>query len=161
MLLDFEVAHCSRRSSVSGRALAAGETYFSTLHLDGGTPVRRDFAADEWQGAGDDAIAWWRSCVPEGDAAKPKLAPSDVLLNLFVELAAQPTEAEFRYVLGLLLLRRKLVRLEETRRGAEGDVMVLDCPQREEHFELPVAAPTPERAVELERRMIELLYGGD
>jgi hypothetical protein len=161
MLLDFDVAHCSRRCAASGRTLAPGEVYVSTLHLEDGTPVRRDFAADKWQGAGDEVIAWWRSCVPENDASRPKLAPSEVLLNLFAELAAQPTELEFRYVLGLLLLRRKLVRLEQHRRDEEGELMLLDCPQREEQFELRVATPTAERAAELERRMVELLYGGD
>ncbi len=45
MLLDFDVAHCSRRCSVSGRALVAGEIYFSTLHMAGSTPERRDYAA--------------------------------------------------------------------------------------------------------------------
>ena len=161
MLLDFEVAHCSRRCAVSGRILAAGEIYFSTLHLESGAPVRRDLGVEQWQGAGEEVIAWWRSCVPENDAARPKLAPSEVLLNLFAELAGQPTEQEFRYVLGLLLLRRKMVRLAENRRDAEGDVMILDCPQREEQFELRVATPTAERAAELERRLVELLYGGE
>ena len=160
MLLDFDVAHCSRRCSVSGRALVAGEHYFSTLHMEQGAPVRRDFAADAWRGADDKAIAWWRSRVPDGNEARPKLAPSDVLLNLFAELAEAPAEAEFRYVLGLLLLRRKLVKLDETRRDAAGEVMTLECPRREERFELRVAAPPTERAAELERRLVELLYGG-
>ncbi len=98
--------------------------------------------------------------MPDGTEARPKLAPSDVLLNLFVELAAAPAEVEFRYVLGLLLLRRKLVKLDETRRDAQGEVMTLDCPRREERFELRVAMPPAERTAELERRLVELLYGG-
>ena len=65
-----------------------------------------------------------------------------MLLNLFAALADEPGDAEFRYVLGLLLLRRRLVKLEASRRDAEGDVLVLDCPRREEQFELRVAAPT-------------------
>lgn len=161
MLVDFDVAHCSRRCTVSGRTLSAGESYFSTLHIEHGVPVRRDFAADAWRGVDEGAVAWWRSRVPEGAEDRPKLAPSDVLLNLFAELADAPTEMEFRYVLGLLLLRRKLVKLEGNHRDVLGELMTLECPRRDERFELRVAAPSTERAAELEQRLIELLYGGE
>ena len=61
MLLDFEVAHCSRRCAASGRALAAGEHYFSTLHMEQGAPVRRDFAADDLR---SDVPNWEHPRVP-------------------------------------------------------------------------------------------------
>src|SRR5687768_8008986 len=44
MLLDFEITHCSRQCAATGRTFAPGETYFSTLHMEAGSPVRRDFA---------------------------------------------------------------------------------------------------------------------
>ena len=160
MLLDFEVAHCTRRCAVGGRSLAPGETYFSTLHIEGGAPVRRDYAREAWPGPPDDAVAWWQSHVPDGDGARARLAPQDVLLNLFAALADEPAEIEFRYVLGLLLLRRRLVKHLDTRRDAAGETLVLDCPRREEQFELRVAAPAAERTVELEQRLGDLLYGG-
>jgi len=160
MLLDFEVAHCSRRCSASGRTLAPGEHYFSTLHMEHGNPVRRDFAAEAWRGPDAAAFAWWQSRVPEQPDARVRLAPNVVLLNLFAELGDSSDEADFRYVLGLLLLRRKLVKLEETRRDAEGETLVLDCPRREERYELRAAMPTAERAAELQQRLAVLLYGG-
>lgn len=161
MLIDFEVTHCSRHCAASGRTLAPGETYFSTLHIDAGKPVRRDCSAEEWRGAPDDTIAWWKAVVPRGDASKPKLAPQDVLLNLFTELADRSDEADFRYVLGLLLIRRRILKLEETRRDAEGELLVLDCPRRNEQFELRATTPDPTQTEQLQQRMIELLYGGE
>jgi len=160
MLLDFEVTHCSRQCAATGRTFVPGETYFSTLHIERGTPLRRDFAADQWRGPTDGAIAWWKSRTPDNDSSKPKLAPQDVLLNLFTELEDRPDEAEFRYVLALLLLRRRIVKLDETRRDAYGETLVLDCPRRNEQYELRVATPDPERTELLQQRMIELLYGG-
>lgn len=160
MLLDFEISHCSRHCATSGRTFAPTEPYFSTLHIEGGIAVRRDYATEAWHGAPEEALAWWKSQTPSAGGARLKLAPQDVLLNLFVELADQPDEAEFRYVLGLLLVRRRIVKLEETRRDAEGETMVLDCPRREERFELRVAPPDAQRTEALQRRMIDLLYGG-
>jgi hypothetical protein len=161
MLLDFEVTHCSRQCAASGRTLAPGETYFSTLHMESGAPVRRDYSAAQWRGPVEGAIAWWKARTADNDSSKPKLAPQDVLLNLFTELADRPEEAEFRYVLGLLLVRRRIVKLDETRRDEQGEVMVLECPRRNEQYELRVATPEPERTEQLQQRMIELLYGGE
>jgi hypothetical protein len=160
MQLDVEIAPCTRRCAVSGRALAPGEHYYSTLHMEQGAPVRRDYAADAWTGLPDGGVAWWHSQVADGDPSRARLAPQDVLLDLFAALANEPAEAEFRYVLGLLLLRRRLVKLQESRDVAAPDTLVLDCPRREEQFELRVAPPTPENAAEVERRLCDLLYSG-
>jgi hypothetical protein len=161
MLLDLEVTHCSRTCAASGRTLAAGEAYFSTLHIENGATVRKDFSAAEWRGPADGLIAWWKARIPESDSSKPKLAPQDVLLNLFTELAERPHEAEFRYVLGLLLVRRRILKFDETRRDATGEVMLLDCPRRNEQYELRVATPDTERTGQLQQRMVELLYGSE
>jgi hypothetical protein len=159
MLLDFEIANCTRRCAIGGRALAPGESYYSTLHMERGVAVRRDYAAEAWTGPPADALAWWQSHVDDG-AARPQLAPNDVLLNLFAALAEEPAEAEFRYVLGLLLLRRRLLRIASARHEAGGEALILDCPRREEQFELRVATPSPERSAELEQRLGELVFGG-
>jgi hypothetical protein len=160
MLLDFEIARCTRRCAASGQAIGAGERYYSTLHMEHHAPVRRDYSAAAWQGPPADCVAWWQSRVADGDAPRARLAPQDVLVNLFSALAEEPAEVEFRYVLGLLLLRRRIVKLEATRHDQCGEVLVLDCPRREEQFEMLVAPPSTERTVELEKRLGDLLYGG-
>jgi hypothetical protein len=159
MLLDFEITSCSRQCAISGRTFAPGEPYFSTLSCDGAETVRRDYAADQWHAPPESVIAWWRSRMPEADG-RPKLAPQDVLINLFIDLAEQPQEACFRYVLGLLLVRRRIMKLEETRTEIDGAVMVLDCPRRQEQYELRVAPPEAEDVETIQRRLVELLYGG-
>ena len=161
MLLDFEVTHCSRHCAASGRTFAPGEAYFSSLHVEGGATVRKDYSAAEWRGPAEGAIAWWKSRMADHDSSKPKLAPQDVLLNLFAELADRPHEAEFRYVLGLLLMRRRILKLEDSRRESDNEVLVLECPRRNEQFELRVATPDPSRMEALQERIVELLYGGE
>jgi hypothetical protein len=158
MLLEFEISHCTRVCAVTGRTFAPGETYFSTLHSNGGEIVRKDYSATEWRGPDDNSVAWWKSRVEQG--ARPKLAPQDVLLNLFSEMAGRPEDAEFRYVLGLLLVRRRLLKLEETRRVDGAEILILDCPRRNEQYELPMATPEGERLEQIQQRMVELLYGG-
>src|SRR5690606_25667207 len=129
--------------------------YFSELLVDNGATIRRDVSAAEWRGPTEGAIAWWRAQAPDANNGKPKLAPHDVLLNLFAELADRSDEVEFRYLLGLLLIRRKLVKLEDTRRDEQGETMILDCPRRNEQFELLVAEPNAERTEALQQRMVD------
>ena len=159
MHTDLEVPPTTRTCHATGRAIAAGETFFSEAAWEDGALVRRDYAADAWPGGNDEAICWWK-CTADGDEpTKPKLAPREALLNLFAELADQPAEAEFRYVLGLLLVRRKLLRVEGNHADATGmSWMRLDCPSRGEQFELPIVEPDAQRAATVEERLLGILY---
>jgi hypothetical protein len=160
MLLDFEFRSCSRACAATGRPLQAGEVYFSILDLVDNEFRRQDFAAEAWQGPPEDCIGWWRSRLPTRDDTQPQLAPTDVMLNLFETLEDRPTEGEFRYLLGLLLIRRKTLRSEDRNRDDQGRVVLtLHCARRQKDYELVVAEPAPERAGRLQQQMFDLLYG--
>lgn len=159
MLLDFEVRACTRVCAETNKALQPGEVFFSVLEVRGNETVRRDFAAEAWQGPSEDALGWWRARVPAKDE-KPQLAPADVMLNLFASLADKPADRQFRYVLGLLLIRRKVLRREDSRHNEDGqEVLTVVAPKRDEPFELVVDEPNQEQAETIQQRMIDLLYG--
>jgi hypothetical protein len=54
-----------------------------------------------------------------------------------------------------------MMKLEETRRDGDGEVLLLECPRRNEQYELRVATPDAARTHELQQRLVELLYGGE
>ena len=62
-------------------------------------------------------------------------------------------------MLGLLLLRRRLLKLDESERTATDAVLLVDCPRRQERYELRVAPPPAERVAQIEQRLYELLNG--
>jgi len=160
MLLDFDVRMCSRRCTATARELQPGEVYFSVLEVQGAELVRHDYCVEAWPGGPADCLGWWRARVPTRDDAKPQLAPTDVMLNLFAALEDRPGEEAFRYLLGLMLLRRRALRREDTQRNRDGrEMLTLFCPRRDEQFELIVAEPDAEQAEQLQQRMIDLLYG--
>lgn len=141
-------------------AIEPGEAYYSVLQIRGGETVRIDYRADAWNGPPENCLGWWRSRVPTTDGAKARLAPRDVLLNLFAKLAELPDELEFRYVLALVLLRRRILRLEDSQTDRLGcESMTLSCPQRDQHFDVQVVVPNQQRAKQLQQRLVELLYG--
>lgn len=159
MLLDFEVRACSRQCTETEKVLQPGEVYFSMLEVCDNETVRRDYCAEAWQGPGEASLGWWRSRVPVKDE-KPKLAPTDVMLNLFAALADKPDDAQFRYLLGLLLIRRRVLRREDsTRNEADQEVLTLFASRREATYEMIVDEPSAEQATAIQQRMIDLLYG--
>ena len=84
--------------------------------------------------------------------------PDDVLLQFFDELADQPERQDMRYVLALLLVRRRVFRLEEDERNATGgEVLVLHCPRRDATYEVPVILPDQARIDEIQQELARLL----
>jgi len=160
MLLEYEVKSCSRSCCATQNALKPGDVFFSVLELQDDKFLRNDYCVEAWPGPPEDCLGWWRSRVPTGDETKPRLAPTDVMLNLFVALAERVEDQEFRYLLGLLLLRRRVLRRDDSKRDDTGrEVLVLHCRRRDEQYELVVAEPDAEQAKQLQQRMIDLLYG--
>ena len=168
MLFDFEVRACSRQCAATGKLLQPGEVYFSILSLEESNKqvetVRRDFSVEAWQGPSDSNLGWWQSRVPVKDE-KPQLAPTDVMLNLFGALGDESgqqntTDRQFRYLLGLLLIRRRVLRREDSfRHEDDQEILRLFSPQRDKHYELVVDEPHGQQADEVQQRMINLLYG--
>lgn len=160
MLLEFELKNCSRTCAATARPLNPGEVYFSVLVTAGHDFARQDFSVDAWQGPPENCIGWWRSRIPTKDDSQPRLAPIDVMLNLFEALEDRPTELAFRYLLGLLLLRRKVLRRDDSRRDEQDrEVLTMHCQRRQKDYDLVVAEPTAEQAAKLQEQMLNLLYG--
>lgn len=157
--MDFEVGKSTRVCAVSGREIRAGETFHSVLLRDGADVKRLDYAHDAWTGAPPEALAVWTSVMPQREGShKPKLAPSEVLLRLFGELGGDPSQHDLRYVLTLMLIRRRLLRLEETKSADGSETMVLFCPRDEQTYEVAVTTPAEPRVQEIQDYLTSLLF---
>jgi len=157
--MDYELQKTTRVCAATGREIAGGEVFYTVLVRDGAELRRSDYAAEAWGGPPTEAVGWWKSTMPDKDVKKPKLAPSEVLLELFRELQDEPERADLRFVLTLLLIRRRLLRLEETVREADGsETMVLYCPRDEETYRAAATTPDERRRNEIQDYLAQLLY---
>ncbi|MEM1208726.1 MAG: hypothetical protein AAGI54_05610 [Planctomycetota bacterium] len=119
----------------SGRELVPGESYVATLvelteaELAAMPPKDRaqhalgfkrvDVSAEAWGAKADheDVFCWWKTRVPEAGEAKRKMLVDDAALMVLLERLADAESAErlaFRFVLALILLRKKLLRHDRT-----------------------------------------------
>jgi hypothetical protein len=156
--MDYEIRRSERHCAASGRELTAGEEFYSVLSRAGAELVRQDFATEAWQGPPQDALGWWKARVPSPDAKRIHWAPNDVMLDLFEQLADEPQQADLRYVLALLLMRRRVMRLEETQHGEASETMLLYCPRRETEYRVPSATPTADRVKAIQDELARLLF---
>jgi hypothetical protein len=156
--MDYEVQNFTRHCNATGREFAPGEWYYSVLVAEGADLKRLDYSIDAWQGPPAEAIGSWKSQVPDKTARRKQWAPNDVMLQFFDEIAQQPDKADMRYVLTLLLIRRRVFRLEEEERDPEGnEVLTVYCPRRDATYTIPAVVPDQSRIDEIQQRITALL----
>jgi hypothetical protein len=80
------------------------------------------------------------------------------MLNYFERLAEDPSAEDARYVLALLLVRRRVLRVEGTEKDALGRVtLLLHSSRSESQYHVAEVVPTPERATAIQQQLAELL----
>ena len=157
--VDYEVERCTRHCAASGRELKEGEEFYSVLVNERRDVRRHDYAAETWPGPPEAALAWWKSRMPTREAKKGQLAPNEVLLHLFAQLEQVPEKADMRYVLALLLVRRRVLREEDSEQDASGaETMVLYSPREEVTYRVNVIQPSAPRVDEIQAELARLLY---
>lgn len=156
--MDYEVQRSTRHCTTTGREFAPGETYFSVLMVEGADLKRYDYAADAWQGPPEESVGWWKSQIPDRTTSRKHWAPNDVMLQFWDELAEQVDKQDMRYVLTLLLIRRRVFRLEEETFDSVGqELLAVYCPRRETTYQVPVVSPEPTRIDEIQEELAALL----
>lgn len=159
--MDYEVERCTRHCAASGREFQEGEEFYSVLVAEGANVRRYDYALDAWHGPPESSLGYWKSRMPtrETQANKAKLAPGEVMLQLFAEWENVPEKQDMRYVLALLMVRRRILRLEDTLLDEpEGEVLLLYSPRDENFYRAPVVMPGEARIREIQEELGRLLF---
>src|SRR5690348_3940660 len=101
----------------TGEELEPGSLCHSALVESNGELTRLDFSEAGWVSPPAGLVAHWRCQVPEPTASTKKSLDVDDLMRQFEQLneEASPSQDKFRYVLALLLLQRRRLRLDGTK----------------------------------------------
>lgn len=157
--MDYEIQRCTRRCAATEREFAPGEEFFSVLIAEGAQLRRLDYCAEAWQGPPENATGWWRSRMPSPTQRRMHWAPNDVMLHFFEQLEDQPDRADMRFVLALLLVRRRVLREEDRTRDEQGrEVTILFCPRSDKTHAVPTVPPSPKRVEEIQEELAQLLF---
>jgi hypothetical protein len=166
--MDYHIKRCSRQCAQSGRELAEGEAFYTVLVASGATVERLDYASECWTGPPDGAVGWWQSRMPTQKSKRAKMAPNDVLLHVFEELwQSDDSDPDLVYVLALLLVRRRVVRIEEPntaetttdqRDEHTHEKFSVYCPRNDTTYELATSPPDEARIEAIQEELARLLF---
>lgn len=147
---SYSIGSSTRRCASTGRELTTGEPYVGVLAqaADSEDFVRIDYSAEAWDGGarpprGTMVMGFWRGHVPDPTAKRRLLVDDQSLLELFEQTAEAVDPAEFgdapqadggasereresqrlafRFVLALILLRKRLL----VQDGSRGSTMLV------------------------------------
>lgn len=127
MMTGYQIQSCTLRCARTGRDLKPGERFYSVLYDRDGVLIRQDFSVEAWQGPPPDAFGFWLSRVPPQGRPRQLVVDEEVLLDCFERLAEdlEPKKLSFRYILALLLMRRKRLRFEDAQREDGREILLL------------------------------------
>jgi len=103
--------------SVTGRPLEEGEEYYAVFFEEGDSFRRVDCSLGAWKGQPEGAFCFFKTKVPiQAEKKKKLLVDDEMLVNFFERLANEdePARLHFRFVLALILMRKRILRYQET-----------------------------------------------
>ncbi|MFH0911309.1 MAG: hypothetical protein V1918_07405, partial [Planctomycetota bacterium] len=147
-MADWNVERGARRCAATGRAFEAGETYYSALVEEGDSFSRFDYSPEAWgREEKDRFFSFWRTRLPaEGEEPRRRFVDTEVIHRFFTRLeeAESPAKLAFRYLLALLLIRKRVLRLEAIERDDAGERLRVYDRRQERTLRVrnPEAAPS-------------------
>ena len=115
-MTDYDIAHQTGMCAGTRRPLKPGEQFYAVLFETPDGFERRDYSAEAWQSPPENYFSYWKSRVPQKQEEKRLLVNNDVMVDLMLRLADREEEVKqhFRFVLSLILMRKRLLKYEQT-----------------------------------------------
>ena len=101
----------------TGNKIEYGQEYYGALVQTEDGLQRRDFSADYWESQKPETYCYWKTRLPQ-PGQKKQLFVDDQMLMAFFERLEKETEQEkinFRFVLALILMRKRILKYDDTR----------------------------------------------
>ncbi len=136
--MEWQLGKGSRACTFCAKAFVPGEDHFAGVEETPGGFLRREICLTCWINRPVALFSYWRTRVPV-PPQKPK-ENIQAAIAFFEKLAAEgdpaPLRRKLHYLLGLILMRRRRLKLQETRRVEGVEVLVLEKAWTGETIEL-------------------------
>jgi hypothetical protein len=114
----YSVARAGGKCAVSGRAIVPGEKFMAAVREAPMGLERVDVTPEHWEAFDKSGLlAFWQAIMPQHQAKKQVFVDDTVLGELFERLAeaTEPAKLNFRFVLGLILMRKRILVYESSK----------------------------------------------
>jgi len=120
MANEYDISRATGKCAATGREFKEGDFYHAALFESAEGFERRDYSLDAWSGPPEGCVCHWKGRVPAREKKPATIAvDNSILMNLFCRLEDDHSEMrqKFRFVLALLLMRKRLLRFEQAVRN--------------------------------------------
>jgi hypothetical protein len=170
----YSLARPHGKCTVCGRGIGKGEKFTAAVREGGAGLERLDVGAECWETVDKKPLlAHWRATMPDSEGpARPKVFVDDaVLCDLFERLAETPlgdiaegegsatAKANFRFVLGLILMRKRLLTYESTHVANGQEFWSVRLKGREQAFDLPNPRLDEQQVMQVSEQLGQILSG--
>ncbi|MBD3676098.1 MAG: hypothetical protein HUJ26_21525 [Planctomycetaceae bacterium] len=136
--MDYQVKPVGKTCAATGEPLAPGERCHSVLIEEQGEVVRFDYSSEGWPGTPPEGfLAHWQTTIPEEEQSdQPQQLDGETLFEFFEQIIedANPAQEKIKYVLALLLMQKKRLKLERSDVDGEQTFLRLSGSQGEGPF---------------------------
>ncbi|HEY8668230.1 MAG TPA: hypothetical protein VIL86_16395 [Tepidisphaeraceae bacterium] len=156
----YEMARPQGKCVVCGRVIEPDEKYMAALRETPAGFERLDVGLECWEQLDRaNLLGFWQTHMPRAEQKKKVFVDDEVLCNLFERLAdaAEPGKISFRFVLGLILIRKRLLVYESSRRDGDNDLWVVRFRGREGLLDLLDPKLTETQMMEVSQQLGEIL----
>lgn len=156
----YEVGRPLGRCAVSGREIAPDEKFMAALRE---TPLgfeRVDVSTEAWEEYDKAGIlGFWQTTMPRPEAKKKLFVDDEVLCGLFERLAdtAEPSKLNFRFVLGLILMRKRMLIYETSRYDGDREIWSVRFRGRDDRLDLLNPKLDEQQVTEVSQQLGEIL----
>ena len=156
----YAVPRPNGKCAVCGRDIPPGEKFVAAIRETPTGLERLDVSLDCWQ-TFDHAnlLGFWQTTMPRPEEKKKLFVDDQVLCDLFERLAdvTEPAKINFRFVLGLILMRKRLIIYETTRHDAGRDVWVVRLKGKDQRLDLTDPKLNEQEMTEVSQQLGQIL----
>ncbi len=136
---SYEVARPGGKCVVTGKEIAPGEKFMAAVKETATGLERADVCMEAWNDfPREGVLAFWQTTMPQPNAKKKLFVDDEVLKQIFEKLADtdEPSKMNFRFVLGLILMRKRILVYEDTRLEDGKETWIVRFRGKDEKLEL-------------------------
>ncbi len=156
----YSVSRAQGKCHVSGRDILPGEKLMAALRETPEGFERLDVSMDHWN-AFDRAglLAFWQTTLREPEQKKKLFVDDEVLCDLFERLAdtTEPSKLNFRFVLGLILMRKRMLVYEDSRMEQDSEFWAVRFRGKDKRMDLLNPRLNEEQVADVSRQLGEIL----
>ena len=161
----YEVSRPQGVCAITGQPIAADEKFMAALRETPQGFERVDVSMRAWaEFDRKDVVAFWQTTMPKTEQKKKLFVDDEVLCQLFERLAdvQEPAKLNFRFVLGLILMRKRMLiyettRHEQTTEGSDKELWTVRFKGRDDRLDLLNPRLTEEQVGEVSQQLGEIL----